>query len=153
MLIAVMLVSVMDLDVLAAGIHVNGEGGVEVLEAKIEEYEYNAGIAPITSFGNATITVSRGDRGMEVCIITATNGIASVIGVKDIKVKHKVWWGWDTVATSTGGCVYNTDAMSCTLYYADAIQGDTYKISCVHYADVDGYHELESETSGIIYNF
>ncbi len=152
-LVAVTLVSSINLEVFAAENPVEDGEEVENLEAIIECYENDSGIAPITSFGNATITVSRGDRGMEVCITTVVNGTASIVGVKDIKIKHKVWWGWDTVATSSGGCVYDSEGMSCTLYYAGAIQGDSYKISCVHYADVDGYHELKSETTDFIYNF
>ena len=153
MLVSVILVSAMNLEALAAEIPGDGEGGSEVLEAIIEEYQSDSEVAPITSFGNATISVTRGDRGMVVCIITAANGTASIIGVKDIKIKHKVWWGWDTVATSSGGYMNNSGGMSCTVYYPGAIQGDTYKISCVHYADVDGYRELPSETTDFIYNF
>lgn len=152
-LVVTVLIGCMNLKVLAAGNSAENEGVIVSLEAEISIYEPESGIAPITSFGDATISVSRDSQGMVICITTMTNGVASIIGVKDIKVKHKVWWGWDTVATSTGGCVYNNAGMSCTLHYADAIQGDTYKISCVHYADVDEYRELPNETSGIIYNF
>lgn len=152
-LMVILLVSFMDMEVLGAEIPVEDEETVEILDAKVERYESDSGIMPMTRFGNATITVSRGDRGMEVCIVTMTNGTASIIGVKDIKIKHKVWWGWETVAKSSGGYMNNSAGMSCTIYYADAIQGDTYKVSCVHYADVDGYHELESETTDFIYNF
>lgn len=152
-LMVILLVGFMDMEVLGAEIPVEDEETVEILDAKVERYESDSGIMLMTRFGDATITVSRGDRGMEVCITTVVNGTASIVGVKDIKIKHKVWWGWDTVATSSGGCVYDSEGMSCTLYYAGAIQGDTYKISCVHYADVDGYHELESETTDFIYNF
>ncbi len=153
MLMLVMLLGSMNLEVLAAGNAAKDEEMVEFLEAEIKVYEPEPGIMPITRFGDATISVSRDSQGMLICITTMTDGVASIIGVKDIKVKHKVWWGWETVATSDGGYVNNSGGMSCTLHYAGAIQGDTYKVSCVHYADVDGYHELESETSGFIYNF
>ena len=152
-LVVALLCGSLNLEVLAAETSVDAEENVVILEAEVKVYESDSNIMPLTRFGNASIAVSRGDRGMEVCIITATDGIASIIGVKDIKIKHKVWWGWDTVATSSGGCVYNNAGMSCTVYYAGAIQGDTYKVSCVHYADVDEYRELPSETTDFIYNF
>ena len=152
-LAVVLLLNCMDMKVFAAEFPEENAEDVEVLEAIIERFEPEFDIMPITRISDATISVSRSDKGMEIFITTMTNEVSSVIGVKDIKVKHKVWWGWDTVATSTGGCVYDASAMSCTLYYAGAIQGDSYKISCVHYADVDGYHELPSETTDFIYNF
>ena len=150
------MVGSMNLEVMAAKMCTESEGDVVNIEAQIDSYyvESESGIAPIaTRFCDASITVSRGSEGMEVTIVTLTDETASVIGVKDVKIKHKVWWGWETVATSSGGFLYNSSGISCSLVYKGAVQGDTYKISCVHYAEIDGYHELPSETTDFIYNF
>lgn len=156
-LLVVTIISSTNLEVLAAEIPAEDEEKVETLEAKVDYYHHvksDSDISVIaTRFGDTSITVGQCNEGMEIIIVTATDETASMIGVKDIKVKHKVWWGWDTVATSTGGCVYNSSGMSCTLVYKSAVVGDTYKISCVHYADVDGYREVTTETTDFIYNF
>lgn len=154
--LVVIVVSSMNLTVLAEEMTVEDEEGIENLEAQIDYYHANSdsGIATIaTVFGDTSITVGRSSEGMKIFIVTSTDQTATKIGVKDIKVKHKVWWGWETVKTSSGGYLENTSGMSCTIVYENAVQGDSYKIYCVHFAEIDGYHEVVSETTDFIYNF
>ena len=53
------------------------------------------------------ISICSSEAGMHIEISTCTVDMASVLGVKDIKIMKKVWYGWKTVATSNGGEVYN----------------------------------------------
>ena len=70
----------------------------------------------------------------------------NVIGVKDIKVQQKMWYGWKTVMTSNGAENQN-DAVFCTsLTYPDAVNGKTYRVLCTHYANYDVYEEVVNDT-------
>jgi len=71
---------------------------------------------------------------------------SSVIGVKDIKVQQKMWYGWKTVMTSDGAENYNEDIFMGELTYPDAVNGKTYRVTCVHYANYDVYEEVENDT-------
>ena len=100
------------------------------------------------------ISVGRKNDGMHIDITVGTVGTASVLGVKDIKIWKKNSRGkWDLVATSNGGEDYKCASTGVTITYANAVVGATYKISCVHYGDVNGMEEYTNETGEIIYNF
>ena len=128
---------------------------VEVLEAKvIEEVEWNSEITPRTMLVDCMINVGRKSDGMHIDVTVGTVGTASVLGVKDIKIWKKNGYGkWDLVAISNGGESYNSASGGVTITYANAVVGATYKISSVHYGDVDGYIEGEIETGEFVYNF
>ena len=128
---------------------------VEVLEAQIiEGAEWASGISPHTMLINCKVVVGRESDGMHIDITVGTTEKASVLGVKDIKIWKKNSKGkWDLVATSKGGASYNCSIGGVSITYANAVVGATYKISCVHYGDVDGWEEFASETSDFIYNF
>lgn len=107
-----------------------------------------------TVFTDASIVATKGDAGeMLITIMTSTSGIASVIGVKDIVVYKKGFLRWTEVATSSGAESYNAYGSTCEAHYYGAVEGETYKISCTHYANVDGYRELENESGDFKFNF
>ena len=92
------------------------------------------------------ISVSGDSKGMHIDISTGCVGVASVLGVKDIKVYKKNWYGgWDLVATCSGGESQNRTSSGVSILYENAVKGATYKITCVHYANVDGYTEATNE--------
>lgn len=131
------------------------EDEVEVMEATIiEEPDISAEAVPYTMLVNCIIGVSKCSEGMAIDISTGTVGEASVLGVKDIKVLKKTWYGgWKTVAVSDGGEVYNRTTMGISLVYKGAEEGATYKITCVHYGNVNGYIEGTNDGSEFVYNF
>lgn len=91
---------------------------------------------------------------MHIDISTGVVGTASVLGVKDIKIWKKTWYGgWDLVATSSGGESYNRTLTGVSILYANAVKGATYKITCVHYGNVDGYIEGENDSGAFVFNF
>ncbi len=107
-----------------------------------------------TVFTDTSIVASKGDAGeMLITIATGTSKLASVVGVKDIVVYKKSFLRWTEVATSTGGEAYDTYSMACELHFYGAEEGETYKISCTHYANVDGYRELENECGAFKFDF
>ena len=76
------------------------------------------------------------------------NNVASVVGVKDIKIQVKNGNNWVTVAESLGGEVYNTSSCAVNLNYGGVVEGYTYRVTCVHYGNVDEYRELYHESVG-----
>lgn len=105
-----------------------------------------------TTLTNCFILYSCSEDGLEVDISTGAARTASVLGVKDIKVEQKVWYGWKTVLTSDGYEVYNRASSGCSFVY-DAEVGETYRISCVHYGTVDEYTEIENDTGSFEFQY
>lgn len=119
------------------------------LDAEIVDIVGNPDISVYaTIFNEASITVTFSSSGMLVEIATSMNKTASIVGVKDIEIQQQVWYGWKTVATSSGGSSSNVNGSLCTVLYPNSVKGETYRVVCTHYGDVDGYRELSNETSG-----
>ncbi len=126
------------------------ETDVVALEAVVQEYTPNVNSAArSTTFADATVDVQFSSSGMSITISTSMTMIASVVGVKDIEIQLKNGNDWVTVATSTGGELYDTLGTAVTLLYTGAIYGEYYRVVCTHYGDVDGYRELYHETGSM----
>lgn len=123
----------------------------EVLEAEV--IDMGEDTVPYTSLGQCIISISGHDDGMYIDITTGADGTASVIGVKDIKIERKFWYGWSTVATCSGGEIHDRTMMGICITYANAVKDATYRISCVHYADVNGYTEGTNDTGAFVYTY
>ncbi|WP_276950656.1 hypothetical protein [Acetatifactor muris] len=128
---------------------------VVVLEAVVvEDLELSSGSSPYTMLADCMISVGEESDGMHIDISTGTVGTASVLGVKDIKIWKKNWYGgWDLVATSKGGESYNRSTTGVMIVYPGAVKGATYKITCVHYGNVNGYTEGENDSGEFVYDF
>lgn len=101
---------------------------------------------------NADLSISNNSSGIYFAVSTGTNVTAQEIGVKDIKVQKKVWYGWKTVATSSG-CAKDTASYSGATTYTGAEKAETYRITCTHYAKGSGFDlTLENSTGEFIYN-
>lgn len=123
---------------------------VVVLEAVVREYTPGTNsTARSTTFSDNSIDVSFSSSGMSITITTSMVGIASVVGVKDVEIQLKNGNDWVTVATSTGGELYNTLGCAVTCTYTGVIYGEYYRVVCTHYADVDGYRELYHESAAM----
>ena len=102
-----------------------------------------------TTFIDTSILITYSESGMKVVIFTDLNDVGTLVGVKDIKIQRKTILGtWTTVATSSGGEVTNANGCIVTVYYEDAVEGETYRVTCTHYWNVDEYRELYHETVG-----
>lgn len=125
---------------------------IEVLQATITGSNEMPEIVPYaTVFNVASVSAVYDEAGMHIDIITTMNGVASVVGVKDIEIQKKTWYGgWTTVATSTGGESYNVMTSVCSLTYTGTVAGETYRVVRTHYGNVDGYRELSGETGGFL---
>lgn len=103
-------------------------------------------VQPLTTMFDCEIIMAFTMEGLEMTFTTLCVDVASVIGVKDIKVQQKMWYGWKTVFTSSGAENQNEDIFATELTYPDAVNGKTYRVICTHYADYDGYEEVENDT-------
>lgn len=128
---------------------------VKVLKATVvEDIDLLPGISPYTMLADCIISVGEESDGMHIGISTGTVGTASVLGVKDVKIWKKNKYGnWDLVAISSGGEAYNRATMGVSIVYPDAVKGATYKITCVHYGNVNGYEEGENDSGAFVYDF
>ena len=156
LMIAALLTQVSGFNSYAAGAETEeNDIEVEVLEAKIiEEGEWNSGISLYTMLVDCKIIVCRKDDGMCINLTVGTTKTASVLGVKDIKIWQKNSQGkWDLVATSNGGESYNCASGGVSVTYPNAVLGATYKITCVHYGDVNGMEEYSNDSGEFKYNF
>jgi|GEM_PF-1701177 len=106
-----------------------------------------------TTFTCATMDVTYVSTGMVITIFVSTNRTASTIGVKDIEIQKKVWYGWETVATSAGGGDKNVDTVAYTMKYFNSVYGATYRVKCTLYANVDGYAEIAFVTDGSLCSY
>ena len=149
-LLSVLMLSSYSMEILAASPQDTNATEVVQMDTQVVSYTQLPEVVPYaTTFADASITVSFSSAGMHITICTGMNDIASVVGIKDIVVERKSgWFSWETVAVASGGEDYNVTSVACSMTYTGAVVGETYRVSCVHYGDVDGYRELESQTSG-----
>ncbi len=133
----------------------DGEIEVEVLEASIvEDFDWSFDINPYTMLTDCTIGVSGASDGMHIDISTGTVGRASVVGIKDVKIYKKTWYGgWDYVAYSSGGESYDRTSILINILYENAVKDATYKITCIHYGNVDGYTEGSNDSGAFVYTY
>jgi hypothetical protein len=111
-------------------------------------------VQPVTTLFDCEIIMAfKMDEGLCMTFTTSCAGTASVIGVKDIKVQQKMWYGWKTVLTSDGAENCNEPIFAAGLKYADAIKDRTYRVICTHYADVDGYEEVVNDTGAFKFTY
>lgn len=133
----------------------NNEGSTLTVAVANKTQEYDLlKVQPITTLFDCEIIMAfSADEGLVMDFTTSSAGEAKVIGVKDIKVQQKVWYGWKTVFISDGAESYNRATFGADLVYPDAIKDKTYRVICTHYADVDGYEEAENDTGAFKYTY
>lgn len=134
--------------------YLNGDTTMKVTVTNMSP-EYNiSDVKPITTLFDCEIIMAfKMDEGLCMSFTTSSMGDAKVIGVKDIKVQQKMWYGWKTVLISDGGETYDSAIFGADLKYADAIKDRTYRVICTHYADVDGYEEVVNDTGAFKFTY
>lgn len=134
------------------------ENDVEVLQGELMDeipkayYSVNDNLRA-TTFTNAEIIAGFSSNGMLIEFVTSTSKNASTIGVKNIVIQKKEWYGWKTVATAEGGGETNSSLTGYQVLYKGAVKGATYRVTCTHYADVDGYRELDATSGDLVCDY
>ena len=86
---------------------------------------------------------------LHIEFLTGANYDATEIGVKNIKVQEKVGIFWNTIATAPDGYATDTAIFSAQCNCYSAVPGETYRVSCTHYAYINGdYYSLDNVTDG-----
>ncbi len=74
------------------------------------------------------------DNGLLMSFDTTATHIADEIGVKNVILQEKTWYGgWKDIPASNY-CTYNSDFYAGDIVYTAATKGTTYRIKCTHYA-------------------
>lgn len=160
-LLSLLLLSNSSIDVFAASQQsdsydelVQLESDIVQLDCEVLGYNQFPEVVPYaTTFVDAAITISFDSEGMHIGICTGMNGIASVVGAKDIEVHRKTLFSYEVVAVADGGELYNVTTVLNSMVYTGAVQGEKYRVVCTHYGDVEGYRELEAETDWVTCNY
>lgn len=86
-------------------------------------------------------------------VSTSTNFAAKKIGVRDVYVQEKVWYGWKTIAQAAD-YDESTSLFSAQIHCTNAEKGKTYRILCTHYAtDSSGAEYTQAnQTEEFVYN-
>lgn len=109
--------------------------------------------AKAATLTGCTIGISVSADGVRGSIKTGSTVTASEIGISDIKVEKYVNGSWTLVGTNSGGSVKNNDVCAMEVYTTSAERGVEYRISCTHYAILNGVrHELHNVTGGVSYH-
>lgn len=101
----------------------------------------------------ASLNVTPRTSDILIDVSTTCSFIASKVGVREVYVQEKVWYGWKTIAQAAD---YNTNSnvfsgeTSCT----NAVKGKTYRVLCTHYAiESNGTeHTVSNQSEEFVYN-
>lgn len=146
--LAAMLIAILAVPTVSLKTHAEELTNNQIADVNVSNKEvgYSSSVRPLTTMVDCEITMAFTLKGLEMSFTTLSVEVSSVIGVKDIKVQQKMWYGWKTVMTSNGGENQNEDIFVGELIYPDAVNGKTYRVICTHYANYDVYEEVVNDT-------
>lgn len=99
-----------------------------------------------------TVAITVDASGVQGSITTGSTVTASKIGVENVKVEKYVDGKWTLVGSSSGGYTTNSNSYAANVSTSSAQPNVYYRISCTHYAYLNGVrHELNNVTDGVKY--
>lgn len=99
-----------------------------------------------------TIGISVSEEGVRGSIKTGSTVQASEIGIRDIRLEKYEDGKWVLVGTHPGGSRNNDNAYAMSVSTSSAEKGVQYRLSCYHYAILEGVrHEVFNQTKGVVY--
>lgn len=104
------------------------------------------------TLSDCSIGISVNASGVQGSITTGSTVTASKIGVENIRVEKYVNGKWTLVGSHSGDYTTNSNSHGMNVYTSSAQKGVLYRISCTHYAYLNGVrHELNNVTDGVSY--
>lgn len=104
------------------------------------------------SLSGCTLGIGVADNGVSLTFITRATQTANEIGVKDIVLQEKTWYGWKDISINSY-CSYNSDTYVGEIVYTGAEKGKTYRANCTHYAKFGNTEiVLSNTTDTLVYN-
>lgn len=91
--------------------------------------------------------------GLGITFDTTASHSADEIGVKNVVLQEKTWYGgWKDIPMSNY-CTYNSDWYAGDVVYTGATKGTTYRVKCTHYAKFGSTElTLDNTSSELTYN-
>lgn len=106
------------------------------------------------SLTSCSISIGCSSSGLSAEFYTNCSHVSEEVGVRDIKIQKKVGIFWSTVATSDGGSCGDSSIYGGSILYSNAEYGETYRVSCVHFAYCGGYDlQGENVTDGVKFTY
>lgn len=100
-----------------------------------------------------SVGISVSANGVRGSIKTGSTVKASEIGIENIRVEKYVDGEWKLVGTHPGGHRADDNAYVMNISTNSAQKGVQYRITCTHYAILEGVrHEIKNATEGVSYN-
>ena len=128
----------------------------EVPPNKVEIVPYNNESVVLLSdpsLLSCGVGIGIADNGLLMEFDTNASQNADEIGVRNIVLQEKTWFGtWNNISVGSY-CSYNSDYYAGEIVYTAAKKGTTYRIKCTHYAKY-GSNELSmnNTSSELTYN-
>ena len=131
------------------------ESFTEIPQTQIQiEGQNGTAVVPLSnpSLTACNLEVGIANNGLEISFVTSANQYADEIGVKNVVLQEKAWYGWKDIPVSS---YYRNNSMlySGGVVYTAAEAGKTYRVKCTHYAKFGNSElTLENISSEIVYN-
>lgn len=127
----------------------------ETVTGSVYEGIYNvkdAALVRANAITSKSLDVSKSS-GIVIHVTTTCNFTASKVGIKNLAVQQKVWYGWKDVATMSNDYASSTWSYNASTTYSGAVSGETYRVVCTHYAiESNGVeHAQYNETGSFVY--
>lgn len=99
------------------------------------------------------VGVGIASNGLYITFDTTATQSADEIGVKNVVLQEKTWYGgWKDIPMSNY-CTYNSDWYAGDVVYTGANKGTTYRVKCTHYAKFGSTElTLDNTSSELTYN-
>lgn len=99
-----------------------------------------------------TLGIGIASNGVSISFVTHASQIADEIGVKNVVLQEKTWYGWKDIPVSNY-YTNNSEMYVGEVIYTGAEAGKTYRVHCTHYAKFGNTElTLYSESNNLVYN-
>lgn len=99
-----------------------------------------------------TLGIGIASNGVSISFVTHASQVADEIGVKNVVLQEKTWYGWKDIPVSNY-YTNNSEMYVGEVIYTNAEAGKTYRVHCTHYAKFGSTElTLYSESNNLVYN-
>lgn len=128
---------------------------IEVPQNQIEVYTTTEDFVDTMSspsLSGCTLEIGAVSNGVNVTFITRATQTADEIGVRNVVLQEKTWYGWKDIPISDHK-TNNTDIYAGGVVYTSAEAGKTYRVYCTHYAKFGSTEDTVYNITGeLVYN-
>ena len=127
------------------------ESPQEIIEI-VPETDNSVSVLSNPSLTACEVGIGIANNGLLMSFVTTATHVADEIGVKNVVLQEKTWYGWKDIPVSNY-CKYNSDFYMGDVIYTLATKGTTYRVKCTHYAKFGSTElTLDNTSSELTYN-